>query len=61
MGFTPLIEAIRYTNSQCVKKLLANNADILKKDRKRHLSALLWAVEAQSPSILRVMIFTVCG
>lgn len=54
MGFTPLLAAIRYINPECVHLLLARGAGIMVKDKHRQLNALLWAVEIQSPEILKV-------
>ena len=54
MGFTPLLAAIRYTKPECVHLLLTRGADIMVKDKQRQLNALLWAVEIQSPEILKV-------
>ena len=44
LGFTPLLSAVRFTNPKCVTMLLAKNAQVLAKDTKRNLNALLWAV-----------------
>ena len=54
LGFTPLLSAVRFTNPKCVTVLLEKNANILAKDRKRNLNALLWAVVVQSPKIIKV-------
>ena len=58
-GFTPLLVAIRYTNPRCVEALLARNANVLTRDKKRNLNALLWAVELQNLEVLRVSLASI--
>ena len=60
LGFTPLLSAVRFTNPKCVTVLLEKNADVLVKDRKRNLNALLWAVAVQSPLIIKVGFIYIC-
>ena len=55
LGFTPLLSAVRFTNPKCVTVLLEKGANILAKDKKRNLNALLWAVVVQSPKIIKVI------
>ena len=54
LGFTPLMAAIRYSNPECVQVLLSRGANIMVQDDRRHLNALLWAVEIESLEILKV-------
>ena len=59
LGFTPLLSAVRFTNPKCVTVLLEKNANILAKDKKRSLNALLWVVVVQSPKIIEVCILII--
>ena len=52
--FTPLLAAIRYAHAGPVELLLEKGANVMVKDRLKYYNPIMWAVEIQSPQILKV-------
>ena len=58
--FTPLLAAIRYAHPGPVELLLEKGANVMVKDRLKYYNPIMWAVEIQSPQILKVYMLTIC-